>query len=209
MLSKPTTWMPAVADAGVRGRAKRVLSRVGLLLATLLAIPAHAYSYAGAGEDALVSGRQALLSAVDQGDEAEIEAALDTLRESVRYLETQVGPGLWSDLSDAARDRRLPHTVDLLNRIFALGIERRLNEARFYITQHQKAKNRVVRCQQMFVFLQPALSAEQVRQGEAALGEALAALGNPGVFGVGVEPADADRLGRAIERYREAVRPWL
>ncbi|GGX66163.1 hypothetical protein GCM10007392_37260 [Saccharospirillum salsuginis] len=170
---------------------------------------ARAYTYTATGENVLISGRQALLSAIEARDNVALEEALDDLNEPVDFLASWIRPGLWDELLEAARDYDTPGSIKVLNQTFALDIDRRLSEARMYILQHQKAKTLVVRCQQLFTFLEPALTTTQASQGRDALNEALVALGSPGVFGVGEESPDSERLGRAIADFRHAVQSWL
>lgn len=178
-----------------------------VLLCWLTLPTAWGYSYAGAGEELLIQARQALLQALQPYQPQRAQQALAQLQEPVQFLENYSGPGLWHGLQQSTHHADPLAVRAQLDRIFHWDIQRRLQEARVYLHQHQKAKNLLVRCQQMLQLMLPGLSAEQSQQAEQALQHALLALGQPGVFGVGEVAADAEKLNRAIDAYLAAI-PW-
>ena len=60
----------------------------------LMAGPAFAYSYAAAGAEPLLDGRDALFTAASAGDWAKAETALTAMKTDLDYLEGHETPGI-------------------------------------------------------------------------------------------------------------------
>ncbi len=167
----------------------RLLMVVGALL---LALPqgAWAYSYAAAGKEPLIDGREAMLAAAQAKDWAAAAKALGEVKTEVEYLVQHHDAGLAKALSDAIDKKDQTALAAALRRAFASEIERRLDGARQNMNDYQTAKVLVVKSKRFFDAMSAELPADQRSAADTGLSQALAAIGNPGVFGAGRKPAD-------------------
>lgn len=165
-----------------------------LLLAVLLVLSAPsgawAYSYAAAGKEPLIDGREAVLAAVNAGDWVKAGKELAVIKADLTYLTEHHDAGLLKALDEAVAAKDKAAVATGLRRAFADEIERRLDGAAQNINDYQAAKVLVVKSKRFFDAMAGELPPDNRAKAEAALGQTLAAIGNPGVFGAGRRPAD-------------------
>lgn len=167
-----------------------------LLLAALLTalmIPSGAswaYSYAAAGKEPLIDGREAILGAINAGDWAKADAALAELKEELAYLTEHHDATLSKSLTDAVAAKDAKAVAAGLRRAFAAEIERRLDGAGKNLGDYQTAKVLVVKSKRFLDAMAGDLAPDSRAAAEAGMAQAIAAIGNPGVFGAGRKPAD-------------------
>ena len=166
------------------------LTVVVLALAGFAAAPAFAYSYAAAGAEPLLDGREALFGAAAAGDWAKAETALAAMKPDLDYLEGHEVPGIEPAFSAAVAAKNPKALQAAFTRAAVGEIERRINGARDNLNDYQTAKVLVVKAQRFYT----AVAAELPSDIGAAVGDglkrALDAIGNPGVFGVGARKPD-------------------
>jgi hypothetical protein len=166
------------------------LTVVVLALAGFAATPGFAYSYAAAGAEPLLDGREALFSAAAAGDWPKAATALTAMKPDLDYLDGHEVPGIEKAFDDAvvAKDS---NAVEAAFVRAAIGeIERRINGARDNLGDYQTAKVLVVKAQRFYTAVAADLAPDAGKALAAALPRALDAIGNPGVFGVGARKAD-------------------
>ena len=146
---------------------------------------AWAYSYAAAGKEPLIEGRQALLKALAAGDQARAEGTVAELKPELGYLKDEFNRDYYQALSEAVNTGRTAPVVQVLDSAFIAEIERRLDGARQHFDNYQTAKVLVFKAKRFLDLVTPQLDAAARTQAEQAINKAMDALGNPGVFGVG------------------------
>jgi hypothetical protein len=163
----------------------------------LMAGPAFAYSYAAAGAEPLLDGRDALFTAASAGDWAKAETALIAMKTDLDYLEGHETPGIEAAFS-AAVAAKDPKALQATFTRAAVGeIERRINGARDNLNDYQTAKVLVVKAQRFYTAVAADLPPDASKAVADALPRALDAIGNPGVFGVGAKKPDAAAFAAA------------
>lgn len=165
----------------------------------------HAYSYAAAGAEPLLDGREALFSAASAGDWAGAQKALEGMKADLDYLDGHEDPGISKAFADAlaAKDPALVKAAFV--RAASAEIERRINGARDNLGNYQTAKVLVVRAQRFYTAIAADLTPEASAQVKEGLEKALDAVGNPGVFGVGARKPDPAAFAAARTEILEAV----
>ena len=182
--------------------------RPGLLALTLLLTlsgQAQAYSYAAAGKEPLIDVREALLGAATNGKDA--SATLSEIADELAYLEQHHKVELQAPLAAAIKAKDAAATAALLNRAYKAEIERRLEGASQNLGDYQTAKVLVVKSKRFLDLILPSLDEGDRKAAEQALARVLDAIGNPGVFGVGAKPADADAFSDAEKALMAVLAP--
>lgn len=171
----------------------------------LAVAPAHAYSYAAAGKEPLIDAREAALKAIGEKDWTAAAAALQTAKDELVYLEGHHHPGLQKELSAAldAKDEAALRSV--LRVAFAAEIDRRLDGAQQNLKDYQASKVLVVKGRRFLDAVGADMDPTKRKAAEDGLNKALAAIGNPGVFGVGAKPVDADAFAKAYAEVKAAL----
>ncbi|MCB8838184.1 hypothetical protein [Aurantimonas sp. VKM B-3413] len=151
---------------------------------------AEAYSYAAAGAEPLLDGREALMSAAAKGDWDAAQAALDGMKADLTYLDENDDPGIAKVFADALAEKDAGALHQALMRAYADEIERRLAGAKDNLKDYQTSKVLVVKAQRFYQAMAPDLPEDKRKTIEDGLKQALDAIGNPGVFGVGASDPD-------------------
>jgi hypothetical protein len=170
---------------------------LALLACAFLARSVQAYSYSASGAEPLIDAREATLAALEAKDLATARKASEAAREELDYLDQHFGTKLGKALDAAleARDARRIDRVYLEG--FATEVRRRIAAAGENIQDYQGAKTLVVRSKRFVDLLSPQLPEPRRASAQKALEDCLAALGNPGIFGVGAAPPDPAAFERA------------
>lgn len=182
-----------------------------VLVLMLVPAVAQAYSYAAAGKEPLIDGREALLGAVAAGDWAKADQVLDGqgvdgLKDEFGYLDQHEDPGVTAALKAAVAAKDAQALTAALRRAFADEIGRRLDGAAQNLKDYQTAKVLVVKAKRFLDAIAGDLAPDARKAADAAMSRAIAAIGNPGVFGVGRRPADPAALAEARKAVLAALR---
>jgi hypothetical protein len=157
---------------------------------------ASAYSYAAAGAEPVIDAREATLAALESGDVEAARKLSEAAQSELTYLDEHFGTQLRAELQTALAGRD-PKAIDRAYlRAFATELRRRISAAAQNLQDYQQAKILVVRSKRFLDLLAPHLPAESRARAQQALAACLAAVGNPGVFGVGATQADPDAFAR-------------
>lgn len=168
---------------------------------------AQAYSYAAAGKEPLIDGREAILAAVTAKDWAAASKAAASIKTDLAYLTEHHDSSLQKSLDEALGKQNAPAVSAALRRTFAAEMERRLDGAEKNLGDYQAARVLLVKCKRFFDAISGELAPPKRLAGEDALGRALAAIGNPGVFGAGRRPADPAAFQAARKDVNAALAP--
>jgi len=168
-------------------------------------LPAAAYSYAAAGAEPLLDGREALFSALSAGNWDAAQKAVDALKPEFDYLDTHEEPGIKKAFAEAiaAKDAAKVRAAFVL--AASAEIERRINGARDNLKDYQTAKVLVVKAQRFYTAIAGDLPPEVSKAVSADLKKALDAIGNPGVFGVGAKKPDPAAFAEARNAVLKAL----
>jgi hypothetical protein len=152
--------------------------------------PARAYSYAAAGAEPLLDGREALFAAVAAGNWDAAKTALAAMQADLDYLDQNEDKGVTQAFTDALAARDPKAVMAAFDRAADDEIVRRLDGARDNLKDYQSAKVLVVKAQRFYTAVAGDLPPDTGKTISDALSQALDAVGNPGVFGVGARQPD-------------------
>ncbi len=175
----------------------------GLTLHT--ATPGFAYSYAAAGAEPVLDGREALFTAAASGDWDAAQKALDGIKADIDYLDQNEDPGIGQAFTDAVAAKNSAQLEAAFVRAASAEIVRRLNGARDNLNDYQAAKVLVVKAQRFYTAIAGDLAPDASKTIAAALQKALDAVGNPGVFGVGARKPDPVAFASALADILKAL----
>lgn len=195
---KPSSKSKASHESGPQVWRKLWLC-VGLLVGLFGSLPAWSYSYAAAGKEPLIEGRQALLSALQAGDKSKAKQALDSMQKELAYLQGDYHVDYTALLQKAVDAGDTDQAQSLMDRAFVAEIHRRLAGATQHFDNYQVAKVLVFKANRFLQLVEPRLTQANRQQAEAAIHGCVKAIGNPGVFGVGREPADPKAYEQAMK----------
>lgn len=171
-----------------RGKMKKLILLPILLF--LIASNATAYSYAAAGKEPVIDGREAILVALANEDFKQVEAELSKLNEELIYLKNEHDVDLILPFENALKRQDKLKIEQLIDVALLEEIIRRLEGAKTNLDDYQVAKVLVVKSKLFLDLLKPKLAAKESEQANVAINGLLKSIGNPGVFGVGLAPAD-------------------
>lgn len=178
------------------------LAGLGLGVATR---PALAYSYAAAGAEPLLDGREALFDAVAASDWAAARTARDAMQDDLDYLDENEDPGIARAFDDALAAKDAEAVRVAFNRAATDEIVRRLAGAGDNLNDYQTAKTLVVKAQRFYTAIAGDLDPDVSRKIGEDFKTALDAVGNPGVFGVGAKKPDPEAFAMAKKAIFEAL----
>ena len=166
---------------------------------------ANAYSYAAAGAEPLLDGREALFSAVTAGNWEAAQKAVDALKPEFDYLDTHEQPGIKKAFAEAIAAKDAAKVKAAFVLAASAEIERRINGARDNLKDYQTAKVLVVKAQRFYTAIAGDLPTDVSKIVSANLQKALDAVGNPGVFGVGAKKPNPAAFAKARDAVLKAL----
>ena len=161
-----------------------------LFLSLLFSVSSYAYSYAAAGKEPVIEGREAILQALTVLDYASVSASVTSLNEEFTYLKIEHQVDLLTPMLEAIDNKDAEKVEALMDSAVVEEIIRRLDGAEKNLNDYQVAKVLVVKSKLFLDLLAPKMNGSQRKEATQAIQGALASIGNPGVFGVGKAPAD-------------------
>lgn len=176
----------------------------GLVVAAVLAGAGEgrAYTYASPQSDPLIKGREAYLTAVNNGDWAAVETAYKGFSSDMSQLsQKDVGyagdASLDSAFTDAIANKDANAAKAALRQATVDQIDRRLSGAQANVSTYQTCSTLVVTAQAFYQAMAGDLAAGTQKSVSGDMQTALDACGKPGVFGYGSKPADPAALKTA------------
>ncbi|WP_017219667.1 hypothetical protein [Moritella dasanensis] len=160
----------------------------------LFSTQSFAYSYAAAGKEPLIEGREVLLKALSTDDYTAVQAAYNTMQAEFVYFNEHHGLNLDEQMETAISNKDQQGVTEALVTTMKAEVMRRLEGAEQNINDYQVAKVLVVKSKLFIDLLAADLTADNRQKADLAIRGALASIGNPGVFGVGQKPADVTRF---------------
>jgi hypothetical protein len=174
--------------------AKTVKSFFFSFFVLLFSTQSFAYSYAAAGKEPLIEGRETLLKALSANDYTAVQTAYDSMLAEFVYFNEHHGLNVDEQMQTAITDQNQQGVATALTTTMKAEVMRRLEGAEQNINDYQVAKVLVVKSKLFIDLLAADLTADNRQKADLAIRGALASIGNPGVFGVGQKPADVTRF---------------
>lgn len=160
----------------------------------LFSAQSFAYSYAAAGKEPLIEGRETLLKALSANDYSAVQTAYDSMRAEFVYFNEHHGLNVDEQMQTAIGNKDQQGVENALIITMKAEVMRRLEGAEQNVNDYQVAKVLVVKSKLFIDLLAADLTADNRQKADTAIRGALASIGNPGVFGVGQKPADVTRF---------------
>lgn len=174
--------------------AKTVKSFFFSFFVLLFSTQSFAYSYAAAGKEPLIEGRETLLKALSANDYTAVQTAYDSMLAEFVYFNEHHGLNVDEQMQTAITNQNQQGVATALTTTMKAEVMRRLEGAEQNINDYQVAKVLVVKSKLFIDLLAADLTADNRQKADLAIRGALASIGNPGVFGVGQKPADVTRF---------------
>ncbi|WCE32501.1 hypothetical protein [Vibrio sp. SCSIO 43137] len=169
---------------------KPLLLGLTLLASVVLQSNAWAYSYAAAGKEPLIEGRETIINALAANDFTTVTSAVAELKEEFDYLLSDHNVDLSTPMQQAIAEKSEQKVEQVMDQAVVEEIIRRLDGAEKNLGDYQVAKVLVVKSKLFLDLIMPKLSEANRTKANSAIQGVLASIGNPGVFGVGQAPAD-------------------
>lgn len=187
-----------------------MLSILSMLVISLFlfSVQVQAYSYAAAGKEPLIEGREAILVAMQASDFKVVKAELVKLNEELVYLKTEHHVNLITPFEKALEKQDKGQIDKLIDVALLEEIIRRLEGAKANLNDYQVAKVLVVKSKLFLDLLMPKLNAQNSEQANLAINGLLKSIGNPGVFGVGKAPADSVAFSKEKKKLLSALQQF-
>ncbi|WP_070121745.1 hypothetical protein [Bacillus marinisedimentorum] len=188
---------------------KSRLFAVLIMILTLTASPlqALAYSYGDPGEEPLAEAYKELEKYAEQGDWDEARKVYESYQKEFDLYFTKTKPFIEQALEEQNKELLLESYQAALR----LNIERRLHFAQDNFENYGEAKLLLAKARGTFNVLEPLVIEREGQEAADAVYEhfdnALSALGNPGLFGIGNQDSDEDEFTRETEAVLETLAP--
>ncbi len=179
-----------------------------LFLSLLFSVSSYAYSYAAAGKEPVIEGREAILQALTIPDYAAVSASVAGLNDEFTYLKNEHQVDLLTPMLEAIDNKDVEKIETLMDSAVVEEIIRRLAGAEKNLDDYQVAKVLVVKSKLFLDLLAPKMNGSQRQEATQAIQGALASIGNPGVFGVGKAPADPAEFSKQKALLLNAIRDF-
>lgn len=179
-----------------------------LFLSLLFSVSSYAYSYAAAGKEPVIEGREAILQALTIPDYAAVSASVAGLNDEFTYLKNEHQVDLLTPMLEAIDNKDAEKIETLMDSAVVEEIIRRLAGAEKNLDDYQVAKVLVVKSKLFLDLLAPKMNGSQRQEATQAIQGALASIGNPGVFGVGKAPADPAEFSKKKALLLNAIRDF-
>jgi len=173
---------------------KKILFSFVLFVAMSLPSVSFAYSYAAAGKEPLIDGREVILQALQANDYSAVETAVLGLKEEFDYLLSDHNVDLLTPINAAIENEDGVKIEAVIDHAVVEEIVRRLEGAQNNLEDYQVAKVLVVKSKLFLDLILPKLTGAQREQANLAIQGVLESIGNPGVFGVGQAPANQEQF---------------
>ncbi|WP_039798551.1 hypothetical protein [Aliivibrio logei] len=179
-----------------------------LFLSLLFSVSSYAYSYAAAGKEPVIEGREAILQALTIPDYAAVSTSVAGLNDEFTYLKNEHQVDLLTPMLEAIDNKDAEKIETLMDSAVVEEIIRRLDGAENNLNDYQVAKVLVVKSKLFLDLLAPKMNGSQRQEATQAIQGALASIGNPGVFGVGKAPADPAEFSKQKALLLNAIRDF-
>ncbi|MDQ6423245.1 hypothetical protein RB620_27835 [Paenibacillus sp. LHD-117] len=186
---------------------KQLGTGLAAILLFLWLVPAHAsaYSYGDANTEDVAETFKAIVSALS-GDQPDWKTALETHRVRRSEIQSHFGESvaLTLDKNAEAKDGKL--LIANYKAVLVMNLDRRFTYALKDVGDYAAAKLLLAKAKATFDTLSPYMASgtDDINQ---AFDDALEALGNPGLFGVGKKEADPETFEQKVKFIYDKVKP--
>ncbi|MED0675669.1 hypothetical protein [Aneurinibacillus thermoaerophilus] len=178
---------------------------VCLLMFTLAPVPAWAYSYGNPNEEAVAENYKQVAAKLNQ-DPPDYSGAIQVFQSIKGELDMHMGPEPAKVMIQALEDKDKEAALKAYHQVLVLNIARRMESVEKDFKNYEQNKLLLAKARATYEALSPIVKEKDQaldQKVRAAFDEALASLGNPGLFGVGIkEPDQAKYKEKKEEIYK-------
>jgi hypothetical protein len=156
--------------------------------------PASAYSYGDPNEEKVAEAYKEMQLKLDE-DPPNFSAATSLFETVKEEVDMHMGPEPGEVIMKSLKDQDKEATIDNMEKLLVLNVARRLESIEKNFEEYDTSKKLLAKGFATYQALSPkveANNAEADKEIKADFDAALAALGNPGLFGVGKKPSDIE-----------------
>lgn len=167
-----------------------------LMLTSLVPSTASAYSYGDPNEEAVAESYKRVAGLLNQST-PDFTAAMNELKTIQEELDMHMGEKPAQAIEQALAEKNKEQALDAFQKTLVLNIARRMKSAEDSFEDYTQGKLLLAKAKSTYEALAPIVKAndasvdESIRKG---FEETLQALGNPGLFGVGVREPDRNQF---------------
>lgn len=151
---------------------------------------ANAYSYAASGAEVSIDAREDITKALNANDFKEVKKVFRANRKHYQYLSNSFIDTLYDGLDSAIFNQDKKEVIKFLEISYAAEILRRLDGASQNIKTFNITKVMLAKANKFYKLLSVSLDKKTDKILKKHLRACTAAIGNPGLFGVGSRPAN-------------------
>ncbi|GEN34987.1 MULTISPECIES: hypothetical protein [Aneurinibacillus] len=173
---------------------KRFISAlfVCVLAIALMPLAAWAYSYGNPNEEAVAENYKQVVAKLNQ-EPPDFKGAVEIFQPIKKELDMHMGPEPAKAIQDALAAEDKEAALNTYQKTLILNIARRMESIEKDFKNYEQNKILLAKARATYDAISPIVKEKDPKVDEkvrAAYDEALAALGNPGLFGVGVKQPD-------------------
>ncbi len=174
----------------------------------MLALPAQAsaYSYGDPNKEEIAEAYKDIAAALSKSPE-DWNGAYQAFSGKKAEIKLEFGDSVAQTLENNFTQKQKDLVLNNYKAVLVLNIDRRLDNAEKQFSDYSKAKLLLAKARGTFNVLESSVSAATGKKVYDGFDQALKALGNPGLFGVGTEPADKDAFLKQTAQIRASVKP--
>lgn len=155
-------------------------------------INVFAYSYASAGKEPTLDAQDAILNAINENDFKKAHEEFIKYSKNYKYLSDDFNKELYSGLETSIVKEDKKNIIKWLKISIAVEIERRLDGGLANINNFNVSKVMMAKANKFYKLLSSNLDFKTNKALKKGLKNCTAAIGNPGLFGVGAKPVNLE-----------------
>ncbi|MGG3451722.1 hypothetical protein [Domibacillus aminovorans] len=172
------------------------------VLSNLNVLSVGAYTYGDPNEEALAEAYKAMMLELNKNpaDYATAKKHFETVKEEV---DMHMGPEPAKIILQNLEDEDKERVIENMDQLLVLNMARRLENIEKNFTEYDTSKRLLAKAHATYEALSPKVESrnpELDKEVKAEFDQALKALGNPGLFGVGKQEADLDQFNASKEK---------
>lgn len=178
-----------------------------VVLISLFIAPAqiHAYSYGDSNEEDVAETFKLVIASLSEPT-PNWKAAEEAYKVRRSELTSHFGEKVTVTLDHDFEAKDVPLTIANFKAVLVMNLERRFSNAKVVVKDYPNAKLLLAKAKATFDTLAPYISAD-VSESNKAFDDALEALGNPGLFGVGKKDVQPDVFKQKVDSIYNFAKP--
>jgi hypothetical protein len=189
---------------------KRFMSAlfVCVLVVMLMPMSAWAYSYGNPNEEAVAENYKQVAAKLNQSP-PDFKGAVQVFQPIKQELDMHMGPEPAKAIQQSLEEENKEAALDAYHKTLVLNVARRMESVEKDFKNYQQNKLLLAKARATYDALSPIVKEKDAavdQKVRAAYDEALASLGNPGLFGVGVKEPDQAKYKAKKEEIFEVLK---